>query len=230
LWSFGLFRRNPGQESGLILVNNLPPTSSGEEMPNWVYCHNHIKGSAEDISRFLIQACRSVNRFMNPVSYQDWGEFTDIHLEALMQEAASLKPSNEQEFSFHALYPVPLGVQIMPYDPDAFRKLLKKQPEIAAFCKKHEITMSGYDWECAHWGVKWGNAYTKFEEISENHISLYFETAWNPPHPFWIKVSKDFPNLKFSMSYEEEANHFEGKASYKAGESRLEEWVPDPRD
>lgn len=197
-------------------------------MPNWVYCTTNVSGPAEDMARFFA-AARKGNRFhLDSNKQEDWGGFTDIQLEALMQEALHLQNSeSKDEFSFHGLYPVPLGVQIMPYDSGVFSRLLQRNPTVAAFCQKHGVTMGGYDWEHQHWGVKWGDCSTEVHDTSDTHMSLCFETAWDPPHEFWQKVSADYPTLTITMSYTEEAGHFEGEATYEAGQSHIDEWEPE---
>jgi hypothetical protein len=197
-------------------------------MPNWVYCTTHITGPAEDMARFYA-AARKGNRFhLKQDGMEDWGCFTDIQLESLMQEALEYQAANNKDdFSFHSLYPVPIGVQVMPYDPHSFHEGLAKNPAIAAFCQKHDVTMAGYDWEYANWGTKWGDCNTEVYDVSDTHMNLYFETAWSAPHNFWKKVSADYPTLTFSMSYEEEMRQFAGEATYEAGEASIDEWEPE---
>jgi hypothetical protein len=197
-------------------------------MPNWVSCTAHVSGPAEDMARFFA-AARKGNRFhLDSHKHDDWGGFTDIQLESLMQEALHLQDSEcKDEFSFHGLYPVPLGVQVMPYDSGDFSRLLQSNPAVADFCQKHGVTMGGYDWERVHWGVKWGNCSTEIPDISDTHVTLYFDTAWGPPHEFWQKVSADYPTLTITMSYTEEGGFFEGEATYEAGQVYIDEWEPE---
>jgi len=197
-------------------------------MPNWVFCNAYITGPAEDMARF-IAAARKGNRFFHKnIDWEDWGSFTDIKLEALMNEASIIQAENSKDdFSFHALYPVPLPVQIMPYDEGMFSDLVKNNPTVAAFCKKHGVTMGGYSWECSNWGVKWGNCSTHIEEVTDTFMHIYFETAWAAAHAFWRKVSADYPSLSIKMDYSEEAGHFEGEATYKNGAEGVQEWEPE---
>ena len=200
-------------------------------MPNWVYCTVNVSGPAEDMAAFYKKAARGKRFYLEGHSIQDWGAFTDIQLESLMQEAMSLQDSSgRNDFSFHSLYPVPPGVQVMPYDPNVFSDLINSNPTVAAFCQKHEVDMCAYDWEVQHWGAKWGDCNTIINSLDEEYLSLTFETAWNAPHEFWKKVSADFPTLMITMSYTEEGGHFEGEALYEGGEARIEDWVPSTKE
>ncbi len=198
-------------------------------MPNWVYCNVNVSGPAEDMAAFRAAARKGV-RFYPENSDSDWGDFTDIQLEALMQEAARLQEvESKDEFDFHSLYPVPLAVQVMPYDDGTLNRLIKSNPAVAAFCKKYDV-VSGYDWERMNWGVKWGDCQTEITDESPESFSLYFETAWSPPHEFWKKVSADYPTLTISMDYSEEMSHFAGESEYHGGEAYINEWQPDLDD
>ncbi len=196
-------------------------------MPNWVYCNTSIVGPAEEIARFMA-AARGANRYHSPDRITDWGAFTDIQLEALMEEAhAHSQTPNENGFCFHALYPMPMAIQILPYDPGTLQKAIDTNEGVAAFCRKHNVSISGYNWEHQNWGVKWGDCSTSVVEQSDTHVELYFETAWGAPHEFWEKVSADYPTLTITMSYEDEVSQFAGEAVFENGVMDLEEWEPE---
>lgn len=197
-------------------------------MPNWVFCNNTISGPAYEIARFMA-AARGANRYHSSDEIVDWGAFTNIQLETLMQEAqAHSKTTNENGFCFHALYPMPLAVQILPYGPGTLQRAIAENEGVAAFCKEHGVNISGYDWEIQNWGVKWGDCCTSIVEEGEDYLQIYFETAWGAPHEFWKKVSADYPELIITMNYNEEARQFEGEAQYQAGEAFVVEWEPEP--
>jgi hypothetical protein len=56
-----------------------------------------------------------------------------------------------------------------------------------------------YDWSCNNWGTKWN---ASDSTIDENIIT--FETAWATPVPIIEKLSIDYPNLEFVVSYADE--------------------------
>jgi len=194
-------------------------------MPNWVYCNATISGSAEDMAHFFAAAKKGGNRFFaHTDNVTNWGAFTDIQLELLVAEASSFLQKESRVFSFHSLYPMPVAVQIMPYDPGVFSKTLESNPAIAAFCEKNNVTECGYSWEYNNWGVKWGDCGTEVNHISDTHLCVYFETAWGVPHSFWEKVSLDYPTLTFEMTYEEEGRDFAGEVTYLAGVKHVVEF------
>lgn len=59
--------------------------------------------------------------------------------------------------------------------------------------------MNWYDWCVDKWGTKWNSYNTK---IGFNY--LMFDTAWNPPIPLIIKLSKLHPNIKMALLYSNE--------------------------
>jgi hypothetical protein len=199
-------------------------------MPNWVYCNVTVEGPAEDMARFK-KAASKANRYYSTEKVTDWGAFTDIQLSALMQEAeAHSLSSNEEGFCFNALYPVPFAVQVLPYDPGTLDRCIRENEGIRSFCDIHDVNISGYDWEHQNWGVKWGDCSTSVQEVSDTHMSIYFETAWGPAHEFWEKVSADYPTLTIIMDYTEEMNQFAGEAVFTNGVMELSEWQPKDED
>jgi hypothetical protein len=74
-----------------------------------------------------------------------------------------------------------------------------------------------YDWACENWGTKWDLC---DDQTTGNFdgITLDFMTAWSPPIAFIVKVSKDYPDLRFALSYNEPAMDCGGFTVYKNGE------------
>jgi len=82
-----------------------------------------------------------------------------------------------------------------------------------------------YDWANEIWGTKWGDCQTHIdlnEKDSYNdvaYVSGWYETAWGPfEADFWIKVSQEYPKLKFAIGYVEEGMNFRGADTYQDGE------------
>ena len=64
---------------------------------------------------------------------------------------------------------------------------------------------SWYNWRVENWGTKWdvgGETEGHVERISENSVSISFESAWNPPIEFYEYLEE---NCGFSVN----ANWFE---------------------
>jgi hypothetical protein len=73
-----------------------------------------------------------------------------------------------------------------------------------------------YDFNVREWGTKWDvavsvdNTYpdTDVQDTAngDNHVVHYnFQTAWSRPMPALIKLSEQYPDLLFTLSYEEES-------------------------
>ena len=72
-----------------------------------------------------------------------------------------------------------------------------------------------YDWEVKNWGCKWGASSSRLFKISNTVIGYDFLTPWSPPIKFLLKVSKDFPELKFYLKYKDEGNEYKGSITIK---------------
>ena len=87
------------------------------------------------------------------------------------------------------------------------------QEESEALIEKHGSN-NWYDWCLKNWSTKW-NAY----DVGEwNGNKLYFETAWSPPQNAMIKLSEQFPEATFILSFADEGGGFLGQEIYARGE------------
>ena len=69
-----------------------------------------------------------------------------------------------------------------------------------------EYSSYGYDWQIKHWGTKWNAC-----EVGHHDSGLYsFETAWGPAEAWMVTMSKQYPKLKFVLSYSEPGMGFMG--------------------
>lgn len=87
-----------------------------------------------------------------------------------------------------------------------------------------------YTWRIENWGTKWnacGREYGKGPEVilrkSVPKARFNFMTAWEPPMPVIVAMSKAFPTLTFTLRYWEHGMCFQGRLVVKGGEVR-EEW------
>lgn len=68
----------------------------------------------------------------------------------------------------------------------------------------------GYNWCLRNWGTKWGDYDTEIlsepSKISSSdwEVVYSYNTAWSPANPAIISIAKRFPNLTFTVSWEEE--------------------------
>lgn len=77
-----------------------------------------------------------------------------------------------------------------------------------------------YDWQYQNWGVKWGDSNTRFtsDPSDSDDIRLMFDTPWGPPIKGITKISEQFPNCTFTISFSEEGMEFMGAARIINGE------------
>ena len=71
-----------------------------------------------------------------------------------------------------------------------------------------------YDWNCANWGTKWSPRVESLE-LSEYpdgsaYIQAHYETAWSPASGLIAKISTEFPNLIFEVTFDEESMAYVG--------------------
>ena len=89
-------------------------------------------------------------------------------------------------------------------------------------------TNDWYSFNVREWGTKWDVAVsvtdtypdTNMEETpnGDNHVVHYnFNTAWSPPMPAVSKLSAQYPDLLFTLSYEEETG-WGGECEFLRGE------------
>jgi len=158
-------------------------------MPNWVYNGLTIEGNPEQVDKLVEQ--------MNT-------PFVD-----------SIKPNGDLAYSIsQRKYVNPIFSFrniISPTDLDAYHA----QPDLSGPIMSFE----GNDWynfNNREWGTKWDVAVAEGDEYpttymegpvanGDNKVVYYnFETAWSRPMPALIKLSSQYPNLLFTLSYEEE--------------------------
>lgn len=159
-------------------------------MPNWVYNGLTIEGPKESVIKLKEQ--------MNT-------PFVD-YIEAngdLAYELKQRKYSNPV-FSFRNI--------ISPTDLEAY----KEQPwKFENGVRVNENENSWYNWNIRNWGVKWDVAvsnddqypetYMEEAENGDNYVVYYnFNTAWGVADKALTNLSSQYPDLLFTLSFEEE--------------------------
>lgn len=74
-----------------------------------------------------------------------------------------------------------------------------------------------YDWCCSRWGTKWGDCNTELLGKSDTHIDFAFDSAWSPPIDGLAHISTMFPNLSFTITYEEGGMGYFGATKIENG-------------
>jgi len=66
-----------------------------------------------------------------------------------------------------------------------------------------------YEWRYQHWGVKW-DVKAQLIEHRDGHVTYAFDSAWGPPTDWLDAVAKKYPELRFTLKYEEPGMGFRG--------------------
>ena len=68
-----------------------------------------------------------------------------------------------------------------------------------------------YDWSLNNWGTKWDACEPNICHNDIDYFAVSFESAWSPPITWIENIIKDFPNLSFTLEYEEPGMCFGGR-------------------
>ena len=156
-------------------------------MPNW--CYNYLDISGGDVSALKTQLNTPFE-----VMHDSWNKETGQMEKKLFQY------SNPVFAFWNIVKPTNLEAYYGPQPQTDLSKGL-------SFDSDH-----WYDWNVRNWGTKWDvcvNEDDKYPETEltdegENFISYRFNTAWSPPTEAIVKLSEQYPNLVFTLSFEEE--------------------------
>lgn len=178
-------------------------------MPNW--CNNKltISGSINDVAKFVKKANGPLQHY-KPSS---WEIEADKKFQAKAEAEglpfkSTLPKVIMSPLSFHQLVPIPDHIMENGYDE----------------VEQRNSKNTGYDWEHKLWGVKWGASDAILEHSGDTRADYTFTTPWGPPKVFLETVSKDFPELTFLLSFEEEYPSrgkfvvFNGQVDYHAND------------
>jgi hypothetical protein len=155
-------------------------------MPNWVYNSLTIEGNAEDISAIKTQLNQPFQR-----QHDQWNmETRQMELQDVTYSNPVFAFWNLEAYNKQSDHSLPMEEQLM-FKGDNW-----------------------YDWNVTNWGTKWDVAvsdneqYPETELINEedwsDRLTYSFNTAWSPPLPAIATLSEQYPNLEFTLSYEEE--------------------------
>ena len=144
-------------------------------------------------------------------------------------EKSTINNEDGSEFSFNGTHPMPKefngihtgattinGVQCKQWREIDGKKIPVTDKEMKAYKDKYGHD-NWYDWSINNWGTKWDACEPHINHNDIDFFSLTFDTAWSPPIE-WIKyIMKDFPDLRFSLEYDEPGCAFGGnlQAQYK---------------
>ena len=219
-------------------------------MPNWCSNSLTIRGDKATILALMERAASGSHDYVGPFNKHDesmdWGSFTPIQMEMLMKDDDLFKDKREHKpvFSFHAFVPVPREVMLAPYDSNRLKEAAAKYPEwFGRFADLYDSNgnliksglLSGYDWEHKNFGVKWDacEAHITNQGGSDDDYSVTYEfdTAWGPAMTFMDSFAALYPDLHFSLSYDEPGMGFAGNAEWSDGQCILnDQWQSDEEE
>jgi hypothetical protein len=160
-------------------------------MPNWVYNGLTVEGSESSVLKLKEQVGKPIS-----VPVIDW-QTNELKIE-----------TNENPiFSYWNI--------IAPTDLDAYPKQTDHTLD------KPYAGNDWYSWNSRNWGVKWdaSSVYIGGEQVNgENYVIQYnFESPWGIPDEALAELSAQYPDLLFTLSYEEETG-WGGEHEYLRGE------------
>lgn len=89
----------------------------------------------------------------------------------------------------------------------------------SVFASVESDGFDGYADAIEKWGTKWGACNVEVDDENSYPLHVRFESAWSPATKLIQSVSEQFPNLVFSLSYDEEGHQFCGWEVIANGET-----------
>lgn len=163
-------------------------------MPNWVYNGLTIEGSPDSVKKLMEQMNTPFVRV-----HDNW----DIATQQMQKQQVT--------------YPNPVFAFWNIVKPTNLEAYDGPQPKTENFEQAMRFESDHwYDWNVRNWGTKWDVAVSSVETHpdtymedtvnGENHVVYYnFETAWSRPMGALTKLSEQYPDLLFTLVYEEES-------------------------
>jgi hypothetical protein len=191
--------------SGLVYNWNI--STKGYKMPNWVFNGLTIEGNPEQVKSLIKQ--------MNKPFIYSITAVGDLSYD--VKQTKYVNPI----FAFHNIYNYrDAGITDETYHSQPPRSTEKDWFKFD--------TNDWYNFNVREWGTKWDVAVSEDDkypdttmeeaENGENYVVHYnFNTAWSRPMPALQKLSAQYPNLLFTLSYEEETG-WGGECEFLRGE------------
>ena len=197
-------------------------------MPNWVFNRLSVTGTPEQVSAVKAQLGKSYSVLRDPApsGSDEPKPFVRETVETEFSFMNIIAPSDEA--SYYGMYK---NLDGTPKDNkesnrssmDLVGAVLYGQikPEAG-----NEVNVGGdwYSWNLANWGCKWDASNVYLETDEETEVLYSFDTPWSRAMPAMESLSLLFPDVKFSLRYEEEQG-WGGVTEFLGGEAtEVEEW------
>jgi hypothetical protein len=165
-------------------------------MPNWVYNGLTIEGNPDSVNKLVIQLNEPFKRV-----HDSWNILTSTQEKKLTLYTNPI-------FSFWNIIK-PTNLKAYENQPDY------KSNQSMEDMMKHDGD-DWYNWNVRNWGVKWDVAVSSDDEYPETSIEgpvqngenlvvhYNFNTPWGLAMPALTNLSSQYPELLFTLSYEEE--------------------------
>jgi len=108
-----------------------------------------------------------------------------------------------------------------------FDKIKPMPDDVRKTTESHGLTLEDqqksngrnwYDWCCNEWGTKWNSYTNRIDVDTDLYLDFRFDTAWSPPTPVFIELSRKFTNVNIKVQYFDEGHNFWGEAEFCNGE------------
>jgi hypothetical protein len=175
----------------------MPSTNERNKMPNWVFNGLTVEGNPDSVKKMMAQLNKPFKQL-----HDSW----DVSTNTFMKKDTLYA---EPIFAFHNIYNyLDAGITEEEYMSQPDHSLpLQEQMQFK--------TNDWYSFNVREWGTKWDVAVsvndkypdTNYEDTpnGDNHVVHYnFNTAWSRPMPALQKLSAQYPDLLFTLTYEEE--------------------------
>jgi hypothetical protein len=184
-------------------------------MPNWCECQLTIEGDKEVMKRFR-ETVRCVD-----------GDADDLILcaDKIIPYPEEFKKLDEVAHAWDKKYQL-LEESCGKLTNEEGERRWKEYITLNGAKPKDGFNSGGYEWQCEHWGTKWGFCHVEIREEDDIHTLFSFDTAWSPPYPLVKKMGEMFPELTFDLLYEEPGMQYNGELKMAAGKVR-EDWTDD---
>jgi len=170
-------------------------------MPNWVYNGLTIEGKPDAIDSLVKQMNMPFVDSIEAVGDLSYGIKQKKYINPIFSFRNIIAPTDLEAYKNQ-----PARAEVGIDDPNWWAETMKVS----------ETDNSWYNWNIRNWGVKWDVAVAEDDkytntymegpvENGENKVVYYnFETAWGVPMQALTNLSQQYPNLLFTLSYEEE--------------------------
>ncbi len=184
-------------------------------MPNWCGNRLTVLGETDDIFAFCRRAARPTARYAipAPASCAPIPTTSDCNAAGPEVRPKSMRTALQWEprppatpLSLHALVPVPLRV------------------------RRRGFAAAGYDWQRAHWGVKWDVDGGVTRRAVPGGVEFDFRSPWGPPARWFVEVVRRFTSLHLTLRYHEPNMCFAGTMVGDGGRLQEDTELTNPSD